>query len=121
MGNQNVRRIGYLLYTSGATLQAPCFWIDPQEFDRQPDLALCSYVLIEDRKRPMILTIAASTAFLQLKPTVLQNVRQALTVDGGSAWSETKLSGTAEYYGEKHDYALSFTPDGQFVQTFKGP
>lgn len=52
---------------------------------------------------------------------VLANVRNALTVKGEPAWSQTRITGTAEYYGEPHDYSLTYSSNGAFVQTFKGP
>jgi hypothetical protein len=55
------------------------------------------------------------------KPTgLLDHVRTALATSGES-WAETRLSGTARFHGIHHEYSLSFSADGRFVQTFKGP
>lgn len=68
-----------------------------------------------------MLTFAVSVALLQGPSTLLDHVKEALTVRAGSAWAQTRLTGSAQYYGLKHDYSLQFRPDGKFVQVFKGP
>lgn len=54
-------------------------------------------------------------------PSLVDNVRQALTAKDQAAWEQTRITGTADYYGEKHQYSFTFKPDGSFVQVFTGP
>lgn len=56
----------------------------------------------------------------QIPTGLLDHVRKALTAPG-EAWAETRVSGTAQFHGMHHEYSLSFSPDGRFVQGFKGP
>lgn len=68
-----------------------------------------------------MISVALSIALVHSPATVLDHVREALSVSGGTAWKETRLSGKASYYGVAHDYSFVYQPDGRFIQTFKGP
>jgi hypothetical protein len=52
---------------------------------------------------------------------LIDQVRQAVAVSATKPWSETVLTGSAEYYGEPAKYSLKFTPDGNYLQSLSGP
>ena len=53
-----------------------------------------------------MISVALSIVLVHSQATVLDHVREALAVSGGTGWKETRLSGKANYYGVPHDYSL---------------
>src|SRR5579862_7320274 len=67
-----------------------------------------------------MLSIALSAALRSPNVDIFEHARQAILFPGGKAWKETRVTGTAEYYGVPDEYSFLFDSDGRFVQSFKG-
>ncbi|HWA82051.1 MAG TPA: retroviral-like aspartic protease family protein [Fimbriimonadaceae bacterium] len=68
-----------------------------------------------------MISFTLSLVLLHPPVTVLDHVREALAIAGGSTWKETRLAGKASYYGVEHSYSMVYEPDGRYLQVFKGP